>query len=76
VAKPKRDFTQVAHDVFRRAIGEAPPVETPPADESPKVRAGRAGGKKGGTARAAKLTPEERSEAARRAAQGRWLKRG
>jgi hypothetical protein len=70
--KPKRDFTQVAHDVFKRAIGEAPPEPTPPVDESPKVRAGRAGGKKGGAARAAKLSAEERSEAARRAARARW----
>lgn len=31
-----------------------------------------AGGKKGGAARAAKLTPEERSRIARQAAQRRW----
>jgi hypothetical protein len=34
----------------------------------------RKGGLKGGEARAAKLTSEERSEAARRAAQARWKK--
>jgi len=32
------------------------------------------GGKKGGKARAAKLTPEQRQEIARRAAQARWKK--
>jgi len=35
---------------------------------------GRLGGKKGGKARAQKLTPEQRSEIARRAAQARWQK--
>ncbi len=33
---------------------------------------GRLGGKKGGKARAEKLTPEQRSDIARRAAQARW----
>jgi hypothetical protein len=35
---------------------------------------GRQGGKKGGPARAAKLTPEQRSESARNAVQARWAK--
>jgi hypothetical protein len=38
------------------------------------VRDGRLGGKKGGAARAKKLTPEQRSEIARRAAEARWKK--
>jgi hypothetical protein len=38
------------------------------------VSLGRKGGKKGGPARAAKLTPEQRSESARRAVQARWSK--
>lgn len=37
---------------------------------------GRRGGKKGGKARADKLTPEERSEIARKAAEARWEKQG
>lgn len=36
------------------------------------VALGRKGGLKGGKARAAKLTKEQRSEAARRAAEARW----
>jgi hypothetical protein len=36
------------------------------------VALGRRGGKKGGPARAAKLTPEERREIARKAAEARW----
>lgn len=46
--------------------------ETPPAQESAEVRAGRRGGLKGGKARAAKLTQEQRSESARKAALARW----
>jgi len=38
------------------------------------VALGRKGGKKGGPARAAKLTPEQRSESARKAVQSRWAK--
>src|SRR6188472_26491 len=40
------------------------------------VELGRRGGLKGGNARAAKMTPEERAESARRAAQARWAKEG
>src|SRR5262252_6629343 len=36
------------------------------------VALGRKGGKKGGRARAASLTPEQRSESARKAVQARW----
>src|SRR5579872_448157 len=38
------------------------------------VALGRKGGKIGGPARAAKLTPEQRSESARKAVQARWAK--
>jgi hypothetical protein len=38
------------------------------------VALGRQGGKKGGPARAAKLTSEQRSESARKAVQARWSK--
>jgi hypothetical protein len=39
------------------------------------VALGRRGGKKGGPARAAAMTPEERSESARKAVLARWAKR-
>jgi hypothetical protein len=39
------------------------------------VALGRKGGEKGGKARAAKLTAEERSEAAKKAARARWSRR-
>lgn len=38
------------------------------------VELGRAGGLKGGKARAANMTPQQRSEAARLAAEARWAR--
>jgi hypothetical protein len=69
--KPKEDFTQVAFRVVQKAAHLEPPAEEQ-APLTPKAAAGRKGGLKGGKARAAKLTPEERSENARRAARARW----
>jgi hypothetical protein len=49
-----------------------------PSDEELRELArklGRRGGLKGGPARAAKMTPEERSEAARKAVKARWAKK-
>ena len=42
---------------------------------SAAVELGRRGGLKGGKARAAKMTPEQRSESARKAAKARWEKK-
>jgi hypothetical protein len=39
------------------------------------VALGKLGGRKGGKARAEKLTPEQRSAIARKAAKARWAKR-
>jgi hypothetical protein len=39
------------------------------------VELGRRGGLKGGKARAAKMTQEERTESARKAAKARWAKK-
>jgi hypothetical protein len=38
------------------------------------AKLGKKGGLKGGPARAASMTPEERSESARKAVQARWKK--
>jgi hypothetical protein len=48
--------------------------ETPPEPESRHVAAGRIGGEKGGRTRADRMSAEERSEAARKAARARWDK--
>lgn len=47
----------------------------PPNKDPERVARGKLGGSKGGILRAAKLTPDERSEIARRAAQARWGRR-
>ena len=39
------------------------------------VALGQLGGRRGGKARAAKLSPEQRSEIAKKAAKTRWLKK-
>lgn len=53
-------------------MGEAPPPE-PEREKNPAaVALGKLGGMKGGAARAAKMTPEERAESARKAATARW----
>ncbi len=57
------------------AIVDEATDETPPEPESQQIRAGRAGGLKGGRARASNMTAEERSEAAKKAAEARWGKR-
>lgn len=57
-----------ADETAGAANGEdAQPEKNPAA-----VALGRLGGKKGGPARAAKLTPEQRKEIARKAAEARW----
>jgi hypothetical protein len=63
----KKDPNIIAADVTRQATDEASIVKNPAA-----VALGRLGGKKGGRARAAKLTPEQRSDIAKKAARARW----
>ena len=54
------------------AIVDHATTEESPEPESQQTQAGRIGGRKGGKARAERMTPDERSEAARRAARARW----
>jgi hypothetical protein len=67
---PRKDFTQRAFDVFKKAIGEEESEE----ELTGKKADSQKGGLKGGKARAEKLTPEERSEIAKKAANKRWRK--
>ena len=67
------DTNEIAFRVLQLAIGEAQPV-TEPKKNPAAVALGRLGGKKGGAARAAKLTPEQRREIAQIAANARWKK--
>jgi hypothetical protein len=66
----RKDINEIAFSVVQRATGDAAkPIE------SAKAIAGRKGGQKGGVARAATLTQEERTAAGKKAAQARWKKR-
>jgi hypothetical protein len=70
--KLPRDPMQRAKAICDLATGL---VEPEPSRVSPQVaQARRKGGVKGGAARAAKLTPEQREEIARAAAAARWKK--
>jgi hypothetical protein len=68
------DVNEAAFRVMQQATGEAPKEEV--SGKNPAaVALGRLGGLKGGRARAAKLTAEQRSEIARYAATVRWKRR-
>lgn len=82
----KKDFNELAFSIVQRATGEQP---DPTSEKIPLVDAldndelrkeimremGSRGGKKGGKARAEKLTAEDRTRIAQIAAQKRWSKK-
>ena len=73
--KRPRDLNQWAKRMVDLATGETNDREPSPEEEGKDpaaVKRGKAGGTKGGKARAAKMTALERSESARRAVQARW----
>lgn len=72
--KRPRDFNQMAASILEDATDETPPEPIDPA-KAAAIEHGREGGRKGGKIRAQKLTPEQRSEIARRAARKRWGKK-
>jgi hypothetical protein len=71
-SKPHRDANQAARHILDQLTGDAPREEPPPVKNPAAVALGKLGGKKGGAARALALTPEQRSEIAKKAAAGRW----
>jgi hypothetical protein len=69
MAKQKKmptDLNQRAKSIVDFATSDEP------SDEKDEARA--AGGRKGGRARADKLTPEQRSQVAKKASQSRWAR--
>jgi len=60
------DHNQKAHSIVQQATAEKNPAA---------VALGRLGGKVGGKARAASMTPEKRKEIAQKAAAARWKKK-
>lgn len=76
-AKMRPDVAETAYRVMREATGQAPKTDPANRPKNPEaVARGRKGGKKGGEARATKLTAEERSHIAQKGAAGRWAKKG
>lgn len=83
----KKPADQDLQQIARRVLDEVVPDSEPPKKRAAKKKAepkknpaavalGRLGGLKGGKARAEKLTPEQRKEIARKAAQKRWSRWG
>jgi hypothetical protein len=76
----QKDTLELARHVLDAAVPDAELTPTPPEEAKPEknpaaVALGRLGGKKGGPARAKKLTAKQRSEIARKAALKRWENR-
>jgi hypothetical protein len=70
---PKRSSKKTEQQAAEQVPPQEPTAEPAPDGKNPAaVYLGRLGGKKGGPARAAKLTKEQRAEIARKAAQARW----
>jgi hypothetical protein len=72
--KRPTDVNALASQIVGEATGEREPMADDRKDPA-AVALGRKGGLKGGKARAEKLTAEQRSEAARKAAAARWQHR-
>jgi hypothetical protein len=70
--KRPRDPNQLAKLVVDIATGDADDATGDAGKNPAAVALGRKGGLKGGKARAARMTAEQRKEAARKAAAARW----
>jgi hypothetical protein len=70
--KRPRNPNALAKHLVDEATGESEPFNPDAGKDPAAVALGRKGGLKGGKARAAKLTPKQRSDAAKKAARARW----
>lgn len=74
--KKPRDLNQLAASIVDQATDEEAKDEQEDDGKNPAaVALGRLGGKKGGPARAKKLSAEKRKEIAKKAAESRWKNR-
>jgi hypothetical protein len=72
-SKTPTDINQLAKSIVGRSTSEDETVSTEEREKNPAaVALGKLGGKKGGLARAAKLSPKRRKQIARKAALARW----
>ena len=74
-SKMPTDVNQRAKAIVDFATGTEDVPDPDEGKDPAAVALGRKGGQKGGKARAEKLSPEERSAAAQRAAQARWARK-
>jgi hypothetical protein len=65
----------MSHDLENESTSQPEPIKPKPEKDPAAVSLGRRGGLKGGKARAASLTAEQRAEIARKAAAARWNKK-
>jgi hypothetical protein len=72
--KRPTDPNELAKQLVDEATGAEPKYDPDEGKDPAAVALGRKGGLKGGKARAARMTPEQRSEAAKKAAAARWNK--
>ena len=70
---PRRDVNEAARHTVQAVIDRTEPPRPP--KNLAAVALGKLGGLKGGPARAAKLSPEQRKAIAKRAATARWANR-
>ena len=73
--KRPTDLNKLAASIVDDATNDEPPADPDEGKDPAAVALGRKGGLKGGKARAAKLTPEQRSDRARKAVQAREAKK-
>ena len=69
-----RDTNQRAFQIVQETTGLVSPPNPDEGKDPAAIALGRKGGRKGGKARAASMTPEQRREIARKAANTRWSK--
>jgi hypothetical protein len=72
--KRPRDPNQLAKAIIDIATGQAGEHDPDAGKDPAAVALGRKGGLKGGAARSASMTPEQRTQAAKKAADARWKK--
>jgi hypothetical protein len=68
------ELNKLAAFTVGKTTDEEPEPKEKPTKNPAAVALGKLGGKKGGRARAEKLTPEQRSTIAKKAAHARWKK--
>lgn len=73
--KMPTDLNQRAKAIVDLATSDEPVADPDEGKDPAAVELGRKGGKKGGKARAERLSPEDRSRIARHAANTRWSRR-